>query len=288
MQRLLTSIGILATVVAYGPAVAADLRIPRPAQQAPAQQAASSNWSGGQVGGNGGGSIANNAFVEPGSYLCLAGFAIGSNCYETPFSFSDKKASAVGGGFIGYRWQFGNYVAGIEGDVLFQKATTSSALSYVCPPGFGGACGPGGASRTDRFSGSVTQGVEGSIRGRYGVLITPATLLYATGGVSFMEAKGSYAYIGTQFGNTAYAANDWSKVLVGGTVGAGVETELFPRVKVRGEYRFTHYGSYSKDVPVTSVCPFGCGTSSSSAHININDIYNHKFLLGIGWDLGVL
>jgi outer membrane immunogenic protein len=286
MKQILGSIGILSVFAALGPAVAADLRVPM-RQPVATQQQASSNWSGGQVGGNGGGSVSNNAFVEPGSYLCSGG-VLGVNCYETPFAFDDKKASFVGGGFIGYRWQFGNYVYGVEGDALWQKATTSATLSYLCPPGAGGACGPFGASRSDDFYGSITQGWEGSIRGRYGYLMTPSTLIYGTAGVSFMEVKGSFRYFGSQPTapvNTAYASGDWSDVLVGGTVGAGVETQMSARIKVRGEYRFSHYGSYSKDIPLTSLCPGGCGTPvSSNAHLDINSVYNHKFLLGIGWD----
>ena len=37
-------------------------------------------------------------------------------CSETPFSFTGNKTSATGGGFVGYRIQFGTMVVGIEGD----------------------------------------------------------------------------------------------------------------------------------------------------------------------------
>jgi outer membrane immunogenic protein len=287
---LISGIGLFSAFVASAPGNAADMRAPAPvARSQPAP--ASTNWSGGQVGGNGGGSIANNAFVEPGSYLCSPGTFLGSNCFETPFSFSDgSAASAVGGGFIGYRWQFGNTVIGIEGDALWKKASTSASQLSVCPF-TGGACGIGGASRSDSFYGTVSQGWEGSIRGRYGILVTPNTLLYGTGGVSFGEVSGSFNYFGTQpvggFINTATAAGSWRDTRVGGTVGVGAETQWVAGIKVRAEYRFTHYGSYSKDVPLTSFCPGGCGgPSSSNAHIDVNDVYNHKFLLGIGWDFG--
>lgn len=238
------------------------------------------------MGGNSGGSVSNNAFVDPGSYLCLPGSVIGSTCFETPFAFSDKDVSFVGGGFIGYRWQFGNYVYGVEGDALWQRATSSATLSYLCPPG-GGACGPGGANRSEDFYGSITQGWEGSIRGRYGYLMTPSTLIYGTAGVAFLQVKGSFSYYASQPTapvNTAYASGDWSDVLVGGTVGAGVETQVSMGLKVRGEYRFSHFGDYSRNIPLTSSCPAGCGTPSSNARIDVSNVYSHKFLLGIGWD----
>ena len=82
MKRFLISgVGVLSTIVAFTPAFSADMTVkpqPSPAVQAPAPQA--SNWSGGQIGGNGGGSIGNNNFVEPGALVCFAGFP----CSETP------------------------------------------------------------------------------------------------------------------------------------------------------------------------------------------------------------
>ena len=71
MKQLLPCVGMLSVLVAFEPAVAADLKVPAPV--AVAQQTPASNWSGGQIGGNGGGSISNNSFVEPGTYLCSAG-----------------------------------------------------------------------------------------------------------------------------------------------------------------------------------------------------------------------
>ena len=101
MKRFLISgVGLLSTIFAFTPAFSADMSVkPRPssAVQQPVVQA--SNWNGGQIGGNGGGSIGNNNFVEPGSVVCYL-----ASCPETPFNFSGHPSSFVGGGFIGYRW----------------------------------------------------------------------------------------------------------------------------------------------------------------------------------------
>ena len=293
MKRL-WALGAVAVAILFtcDAVIAADLIVPRrerpAAKPQPARQTtASSNWSGGQIGGNGGGSVSNNNFVEPGAYLCSGNSRIGVSCFETPFSFVQRTWSAVGGAFAGYRIQMDNTVVGVEVDALWQNAKAGQDQTTLCVTG--GPCGTGGASRRDGFWGRARQGWEASFRGRYGILVTPTTLLYATAGVSFGEFSGSFRYVGTQtFGNsvnTADAAGSWRDVRVGGTIGVGAETQLAPGVKIRGEYRFTHYGSYSKDFPVTTVCVLTCGSISNNARVDINDVYNHKFLAGIGFDL---
>jgi outer membrane immunogenic protein len=278
MRRfLISSVGVLSTVVALTPAFAADLTVkPRPATAVqPAPQA--SNWTGGQIGGNGGGSIGNNNFVEPGALVC---FAAGT-CGETPFSFDKNPGSFVGGGFIGYRWQMGSTVFGVEGDVTWQELKSSVSQSSITAIT--------GGLRTDSFSGSIKQGVEGSVRARYGWLMTPMTLLYVTGGVAFGEVSGSFSYTGVA-ADTVSGSGSWNDTRVGWTVGGGVESDVsslfgIPGVKVRAEYRFTDYGGYSKDIALS--CTGACSSvtyPSSTAHIEVSDVYNHKFLVGVGLD----
>ena len=165
-----------------------------PARAAPAQQQAS-NWSGGQVGGSNGVSSVNNGFVEPGAYVCPFGSSIGSNCFETPFSFSGHKAAYTIGPFVGYRVQWGNWVVGIEGDWSYKNSETS--LSQSSPAAI--AVTGSNYVRTDQFSGSVKQKSDSSIRARVGTLVTPWSLLYVTGGVAFGEISGSFAYAGSLY-----------------------------------------------------------------------------------------
>ena len=156
-----------------------------PARAAPAQQQAS-NWSGGQVGGSNGVSSVNNGFVEPGAYVCPFGSSIGSNCFETPFSFSGHKASYTIGPFVGYRVQWGNWVVGIEGDWSYKNSESSLSQSSTAAIAVTGS----NYARTDQFSGSVKQKSDSSIRARVGTLVTPWSLLYVTGGVAFGEISG--------------------------------------------------------------------------------------------------
>src|SRR6478609_7747454 len=165
-----------------------------PARAAPAQQQAS-NWSGGQVGGSNGVSSVNNGFVEPGAYVCPFGSSIGSNCSETPFSFSGHKASYTIGPFVGYRVQWGNWVVGVEGDWSYKSSESSLSQTSAASMAVTGS----NYVRTDQFAGSVKQKSDSSIRARVGTLVTPWSLLYVTGGVAFGEISGSFAYAGSLF-----------------------------------------------------------------------------------------
>jgi outer membrane immunogenic protein len=164
-------------------------------------------------------------------------------------------------------------------------------------------------ARTDQFSGSVKQKSDSSIRARVGTLVTPWSLLYVTGGVAFGEISGSFAYSGSLFlcpGSssgaacvtpsstsvaTATTAVTWSDTRVGSTVGAGWETEIAPRWKVRGEYRYTDFGSYTKTFGLTTRCTgssaaaSSCtGSPSSSVSIDLKESF-HTFRVGLAFDL---
>ena len=128
-----------------------------------------------------------------------SGSSFGSNCFETPFQFSGHKTVYTIGPFIGYRWMIGKgpypgaTVFGIEGDWSFKNAETSLNQSSSTVIALTGS----NVLRTDQFSGSVKQKSDSSIRARLGVLVTPWSLLYVTGGVAFEEISGSFAYAGS-------------------------------------------------------------------------------------------
>jgi outer membrane immunogenic protein len=309
MRKLLIGgIGLLSAIVVMdmsAPAIAdEDVAKPRreraaPRRAAPQRQveqprqqpAQASNWSGGQVGGSNGASSVNNTFVEPGAYLCPFGTEFGVDCFETPLVFSDRKLVYTAGAFAGYRMQFGWAVVGVEGDINFKSADSTSSLTvFTCfdPP----FCE---LSTTETKAGTIKQNWDGSIRGRFGVLVTPWTLLYATAGVAFGEFKGSFFYKGLAFDESfdccipvgsATAAGTWRDVRTGATVGAGIETEVWSRVKARLEYRYTDFGTYTKNLPVTTICDasFPCDTPSSNVSIDLKGDF-HRVMVGLGFDL---
>jgi outer membrane immunogenic protein len=272
MRTCSVVVGILVSACLAQVGQAAEKRKPRAAN--PTQTSApSSNWTGLQTGANGGNSSLAQNFAEPGAFLCPLYFG---GCTETPFKFSGHPSSFTAGGFAGYREQFGQLVVGIEGDVAWKKATASYVQSGITP-----------LYVTETFIGSMTQGWDGSLRGRLGVLLAPALLAYGTSGVAFGNGSGSFNY-NAQYGSGTSAASvtgaaSWNDFRLGYTLGGGIELDVGMGLKARLEYRFTDFGHISKDVPLTNT---GCGSYScgTNAHIDMNAAF-HTVRLGLGVDL---
>jgi outer membrane immunogenic protein len=251
---------------------------PQKRQAAPPQGAP--NWSGGQIGGSGGVSFVNSGFVEPGAHLFPSICLISSQCVETPFSFSGNKTTATGGLFLGYRWQFGTAVVGIEAD---GNGKGGSFSSY----GFSDS----NVFRTESFFGTVNQSWDASVRGRFGFLVTPQILVYGTGGIAFGSVSGSFSYAAYE----NVAANDclpcasavgegsWSTIRTGATAGTGIETLITPALTLRLEYRYTDLGRFSENVYLNTNCAGACSSPSSNALINLHATFQ-VVRLGFGYN----
>ena len=110
----------------------------------------------------------------------------------------------------------------------------------------------------------------GTLRGRFGYLLTPRTLIYATGGVAWSGVN----YAGASSGPTTpgYAsAVSFTETQIGYVVGGGVEFLSWDRWLVRGEYLFHHFNGASacrrrrelSDLPLR--ISTGAGTTSTSS-----------------------
>jgi opacity protein-like surface antigen len=216
-------------------------------------------------------------------------------CFETPFQFSEHRWSPTFGVFAGYNAQFGNLVVGVEGDAAWKRISTSQTLTTPFIP-----IEPGMSDRQEAFTGSMTQRWDGSLRLRAGTLVTPLTLAYATGGGAVGSVCGSFSYAGTMTAppagsvpespgvvSNASGADNWCEARFGYTVGGGVETAiaLGYNTKLRFEYRYTDFGSFSRDVPLvvtTSPCPVT--TCTGNAHIDLRAAF-HTFRIGLGFAL---
>src|SRR6266702_3643352 len=130
---------------------------------------------------------------------------------------------------VGYMWRIApTWDVGIEGDIAWGDGSKTIA-------GIPGTCCGGIAG--------VKQDWDGSIRGRFGFLPTPAWLLYATGGIAWQEL-GIDASCGrpkAAFCSSAHSESV-STTEAGWTLGAGLEVMLRRNWLVRLEYRFADYG----------------------------------------------
>jgi outer membrane immunogenic protein len=77
----------------------------------------------------------------------------------------------------------------------------------------------------------------------------------------------------------ALTTGSWNDTRLGWTAGAGVEAALAPSWKVRGEYRFTDLGRFTRDVPLTRATT---DNSSSAAATNVSASF-HTLRLGVAY-----
>jgi outer membrane immunogenic protein len=201
MKRiLLMSVGLAALAGFSNVAAGADLS--RGTPYAPAPYAVPYyNWTGFYLGLNGGGGWGSSTW---------SGFS----------SFSTS--GGLIGGTVGYNRQFGQFVAGIEGDLDWAKIQGGGVCSFGC-------------QTTDRWLGTV--------RGRVGYAMD-RFMPYVTGGLAF----GNFEATST-LGNSNTTNAGW-------TIGAGVEYGLITNVSVKAEYLYVDLGNFNCatcNVPVTNV-----------------------------------
>jgi outer membrane immunogenic protein len=121
---------------------------------------------------------------------------------EFPFGSTFSSTGFIGGGQIGYNWQHGNFVFGLEGDIsgLSGKASNFSNTDPGSEYGW--------SSQIRWLS---------TVRTRFGLAVGD-TMVYATGGVAFGGVKNSWSVPGSNYSQ--------SKTKVGWTIGGGVEHML--------------------------------------------------------------
>lgn len=197
---------------------AADLAVKAP-MLAPAP---ASSWTGFYVGGNLGGGVAASHFDDP------------------DFTASSATPTAgffTGGAQIGYNYQFGNGLIGVEADVNGNSKFKGDVL--------------GGANGFSLAVNSNTD-VSGTIRARAGLVINNA-LIYTTGGAAWASVKQTGAEFCNQptcrpfngptvpFGTFDGLTANSSGTVWGGVIGAGVEFAMSPNWTVGGEFLHTIY-----------------------------------------------
>jgi outer membrane immunogenic protein len=117
-----------------------------------------------------------------------------------------------GGGTVGYNWQFGTVVLGIEGDGAFGDVSSSAT--------------DGGVSATAKVDSLAT------VRGRFGVTFDQI-LLYGTGGLAVADTKVSATASGITLSDN-HTQTGW-------TAGAGAEWMFMPRWSLKAEYLYRRF-----------------------------------------------
>ncbi len=170
-------------------------------------------------------------FTWTGFYAGLnAGAAIGDSRYSwQPFgsSFNQGGVAFTGGGQIGYNWQTGPLVLGLETDINYRGASNNSN---------GGVFG----------ASNMGSGYFGTVRGRIGYAMD-RVLVYGTGGLAYGNARfpaTSFGF-GGPAGVMALSRIDNPGTRIGWTAGAGVEYAVTPKWSVKAEYLYVDLGRNS-------------------------------------------
>jgi outer membrane immunogenic protein len=154
------------------------------------------------------------------------------------------------GVYLGATYQIDpHWVMGFEGDYAFSNQSASVTGLVGCSTR---ACLglPAFLPVTNAFdSTSITLKDDFSVRLRGGYLLTPDLLLYGTGGVAFQQVEGSMS-CGHVLPPTSVACGQFLHSQTDGswrpgfTVGAGLEWKFAHNWLLRGEYRFSDFGSW--------------------------------------------
>jgi outer membrane immunogenic protein len=233
---------VSASLIALGaavPAMAADLAA-RPYTKAPPMIAAIYDWSGFYIGANGGWGSSHN------SWDSTAPFLVGGEG-------SHDATGGVAGGQVGYRWQAGTWVFGLEaqGDWADLKGSNASVLF----PGFVNT------SKIDAF---------GLFTGQIGYAANNV-LFYVKGGAAVTDSKYRINTAGgALFASTGDDTN-W-----GGTVGIGLEYAFAPNWSAAVEY--DHLFMQDKTYNFTS--PAGAFVASDRVRQDVDLVtvrVNYKF-----------
>jgi outer membrane immunogenic protein len=221
---------ILATVLAgigSTAALAADLGA-RTYTKAPAMMASVSNWTGLYIGGNvgyGWGSGTTHVLPLPDP----------TTFGESAAVFDTKPKGVIGGAQIGYNWQMGSIVTGLEADMQGSGIKGTAQVPIILTSG-ASLPSPAGIAATEKLS------WFGTVRGRLGVTVMPDLLLYATGGLAYGQMDDS-ADRRLAIGSSGSASASQAKV--GWAAGAGGEWMFARNWSAKVEYIYLDLGRTS-------------------------------------------
>ena len=151
---------------------------------------------------------------------------------------SDAQVASVEG-HVGYNWQYDHLVAGLEGSLLGTNLVRSSLLPVYDGAGF---LNPGNPPNGGTLTTAVKSNLQGSLRGRLGYA-WDRLLPFVTGGVALGGfTQQSYLWGGDSQG-LFNASSSRSSLRAGWTLGAGAEWAMTRSWAIRGEYRYTGFGS---------------------------------------------
>jgi outer membrane immunogenic protein len=258
MRKIIVAL-LAATTLGVGAAAAADIsrRAPAPVYS----PAPVFSWAGFYVGAN-------------------AGYSWGSTDigYSTPYaapSMTTHPDSFIGGGQIGYNWQTGLVVWGLETDIAWRHGSDDATFLFGAKTT---ANAPFGTFSGDNAAFHTEQNWLGTVRGRIGYA-AGSWLPYVTGGLAYGNVKHSITETlgAPNQANTRTISESTTKA--GWTVGAGVDYAFAGPWSLGLEYLYVDLGTSTLNQPAqTNRNVFAADSASfkDTSHI-VRARINYKF-----------
>lgn len=175
------------------------------------------SWTGFYVGAHVGGSFPDVAVTD-------------FDVYNDPPAIEHNDSDVIAGGHIGYNWQSGVIVYGLEGELGYLGLDSSEQFSPFI----------GDPARIGDSIASTEGGIYGTITGRIGYAFE-TVLVYAKGGAAFARAKASYVDPNPT-GAVLNSGTTKTEALAGYTVGGGLEIAMSRNWTLKGEYLYMDVG----------------------------------------------
>ncbi|WP_048708523.1 outer membrane protein [Microvirga massiliensis] len=220
----------------------------------------------------------NNGPVFPAGALSAADFAFMAS------RASEDETSFTGGGQIGYNYQVGGFVFGVEADINFSDVQNRRDRADPLPALFGGTPLP-----PLTYNARLHSDVDwfGTVRARAGAAVD-RFLVYATGGLAYGHVKTNVAAFPTPAETVSFISNGLvdinqvrdSDTRFGWTIGGGVEYAFTNNLTLKGEYLYVDLGDKRHIAPAVEPALFRGSTMTASEETKFHVIragVNFKF-----------
>jgi outer membrane immunogenic protein len=277
MNKVLAATGsALALLISFAatPSLAADL----PARSVPSASIAAVpvfTWTGFYVGANLGAArdaseltltanpeTFNNGPIFPPGLLSPADFAFMADRAR------EHETSLTGGGQIGYNYQVGGFVFGVEADINFSDIQNRRDRADPIPTSFAGGFPLPPLTYNARLHSDVDW--FGTVRARAGAAID-RVLFYATGGLAYGQIATNVAAFPTPAETVAAISGGLvdinqvrdSDTRFGWTLGGGVEYAFTNNITLKGEYLYVDLGDKRHIAPAVEPALFSGSTMTA-------------------------
>ena len=173
--------------------------------------------------------VAAAAYNWTGFYVGVhAGYAWGELTSDVNPDVDHEPKGGLFGGQIGYNWQQGLFVFGVEADLAYSTVKGND----------GGTVLPGPFT----FAAESEMKYLGTVRGRLGVA-SDRVLMYVTGGFAWSKVDATMTVVGAGSGSDTINLTGW-------TAGAGIEYAFTQNFTIRAEDLYVDFSKESTSVDI--------------------------------------